>query len=376
MAPMAGAGLRCGVKNMDSRSPSELPAPLERALPAFNALLVDALERSELVPELLGSGGNETRSTRLLCQTRAIYFLCEYARLCHAPGEVERAGRLFTHAERAFCTDGHWLHAVGAERPAGERLYGLAFLLLAVAALFSATGEREYLRRLEAIARSIAARYDSPAALGQPKDERPKPPGSFEQNSLMHYFEACLAATAMSRGAVDLRDTLSRLLKMVEERLFQAGPGLIAEEVAPDGSVVSYELGHSYEWSVLLSEYEDLVGRSSPISPAALLRAAEKIQQRSPAQDTVNALSASLQPLAVKTRIWAVLERVRALQLVQGSEAGVSSAGRLLSSCFDSRALPIEYPGADTGTGVKSTTGYHVINCFAAFRKGSAAPGR
>ena len=164
---------------------------------------------------------------------------------------------------------GGWYRTASA---AGEPLdrtkdcYDHAFVVLALATLFRATGQRELLAEalhtVELLDRHLAD-PESGGYLEGADEDWTSTPGPRRQNPHMHLFEALLALFEASDEAHAL-ERATAILALLRTRFLEPGAGSLREHFGrdwqpapgPDGRIV--EPGHHFEWSWLLAEYARL----------------------------------------------------------------------------------------------------------------------
>ncbi len=150
----------------------------------------------------------------------------------------------------------------GAAIDAGRDSYGHAFVLLAMAAYHTLTGDSQAI----ALADKTLAFMDG--AMAAPRggyvDRVPNSPSGLRQNPHMHLFEALLALfEATGKPAYLAR--AGEIYGLLKTRLFQPGSGTLAEYYDMDWNPVDgpdalWEAGHHMEWIWLLAEYGGLAG--------------------------------------------------------------------------------------------------------------------
>jgi mannose-6-phosphate isomerase len=150
----------------------------------------------------------------------------------------------------------------GAVSDAGRDSYGHAFVLLAMAAYHTLTGDSQAV----ALADKTLAFMDE--AMAAPRggyvDRVPNPPSGLRQNPHMHLFEALLALfEATGKPAYLAR--AGEVYGLLKTRFFQPASGTLAEYYDNDwnpidGGNARWEPGHHMEWIWLLAEYGGLAG--------------------------------------------------------------------------------------------------------------------
>jgi mannose/cellobiose epimerase-like protein (N-acyl-D-glucosamine 2-epimerase family) len=137
--------------------------------------------------------------------------------------------------------------------------YDHAFVLLAMAAYFRATGEAEAIATAEATYRFLETELSDPRHGGF-AEELPVGKLPRRQNPHMHLLEATLALYAATRSEVWLGRSRS-LVELFKARFVDVETGALIEYFAEDWSPAPgargswREPGHQFEWVWLLFEY-------------------------------------------------------------------------------------------------------------------------
>lgn len=214
--------------------------------------------------------------TRLRVQARQIYVCAHADILGLSTGGLARAQDAFGFLQRHAwdATHGGWFHRLRRDgRPLDRTrdFYDHAFMLLALAWLYRASGEDEVLQT----ARKTIAFLDENLRLErggafdgyaeQRGEGAPQTPPLRRQNPHMHLFEALLALYEAT-GDAEWIDRAAALRGLFDSRFFCAASGQLAEffdadwqETTVDGSFVR-EPGHHFEWIWLLHRYGQLSG--------------------------------------------------------------------------------------------------------------------
>lgn len=324
-------------------------------LSRYHDALVTALESDGLVPEFLATATRSDRPPRLLCQTRGIIYLVHFQLAYAHPPAAKRAAKLYEEMRPRYLRHHDGRYTPPAQHDGGAR-YELAFLLNAQVQLAE-------LEPLEGLDDDLNATLDD--ILSAPFDTwlQPRAGGDFlELNALMHLFEA-LAIAQRYRPQPRIATHIERIAQVASERFLDTEHGLLAERIAEDGRLLEYDLGHNYEWASLLLLNADLGLDFAALDPKTLCSASERVTLASFAPRMIsNRLDAERRPMAFDARIWVNLERLRCLAL-SGSPLAEPLLEEILDAYFPAD-LPEEYLG-QRGP-IKSTTGYHVIECYRA----------
>lgn len=217
-----------------------------------------------------------SKPNRVMVQARQIYVYAHAALLgwCDRRDVVQRAFAAMTADYRAADRKPGWVFSVGPESGAVDSrrdFYAHAFVLLACAWVYRATGETEAIRladeTLEFLDRSLAAPN------GGYFDDSATPHATRRQNPHMHLFESLLAlfeATGEERFLI----RADALFDLVERRFFLPGPDILAEYFDADWrplggeGALLWEPGHHCEWVWLLARYGKL-RQDRPVAPLA-----------------------------------------------------------------------------------------------------------
>ena len=209
---------------------------------------------------------------RVRVQARQIYSFARAIKL-NWPGEK----RARTHVEQGLeylnttCRhkDGGWVHTLdsqgGVIDPTRD-LYDHAFVMLAGAAAFEATGSKPALQMAKDALSFIdnhlkdeqrGGYYDSTSN----RDIR-------RANPHMHLLEAFLELYAATNDQ-DYLDRASQIAALFETHFFSAQENTLCEFFNPDWTPVkgdngrAFEPGHHYEWSTLLAIHDQITGRDT-----------------------------------------------------------------------------------------------------------------
>jgi len=303
-----------------------------------------------------GSAAREN-FTRVRVQARQIYVFAHAAVAGFSGVGLRRAEQAFAFLEdQARDPDGGWFHSLGYDgRPIDRRndAYDHAFLLLAMAWLYRAGGDRRVLRLAEETMAFLGAR------LGQHRDgrfdgyaEHQVDPGAplplpRRQNPHMHLFEAVLALHEASGEKRWLAEA-DRLFDLFERHFFDADRGQLIEffdrdwrEVPQDGRRLR-EPGHHFEWTWLLHRYAAVSGNLRAVAAMRPLYdwAWRHGVDRDGAAPSVvfEELDPEGQILAEgRKRLWPQTEAVKAALAVYerfGDAAALDAARQLLAGLF------------------------------------------
>lgn len=242
--------------------------------------------REQLQPNL---NPLETGFNRLLVQCRQVFSFSEGSLMGCPSWALDRAVRGFRFFSSHYWDTrrGGWLFSLGEGAPLPSRyrqLYSHAFVLLACAAFYRATGERN---ALDCAQRTLVFIHEHFAA----------PQGGFwtsldealiatthnlEQNSHMHLFEGCMMMFEVT-GERDFAVTLVQIADLLIEKFVHPATGTLTEffdrEWRPDpekGHLV--EPGHHFEWMWLIRRWLDMAAeRGIPTRSAELELAVRRL---------------------------------------------------------------------------------------------------
>jgi mannose/cellobiose epimerase-like protein (N-acyl-D-glucosamine 2-epimerase family) len=182
------------------------------------------------------------------------------------------------------------------------------------------------------------------------------------QNPLMHLFEAYLMAFRHSRETL-FKAQAEDLYRKIMALFFDPQKKLIREysiEKQPE----IFEPGHSFEWCCLIAEAKALgVDVSVMGDDKTLFERA--LKQGLSAKGYVRPNLHENEQTS-PYRIWPMLEYMRYLAM-SGQSASLASVFDTFSAVFIDHDLPVEYVDYSGNPGfnlIKSTTGYHLINCW------------
>ena len=126
-----------------------------------------------------------------------------------------------------------------------------------------------------------------------------------------------------------------------------------------------YEPGHSFEWCSLLLEASQY-DMPYNLDINKMANSAE-INGTTDAKLVLPTIGDKNSNDEIKIRIWPSLERVRYYSMNCEYDKVATGFESLIAHFFSKDGLPFEYIDREynvTQTNVKSTTGYHIINCF------------
>ena len=334
-------------------------------LDSYYDQLSQDIDNNGYCTEYLGQS-DEYKNTRLLCQTRCMYFLTEYS-LCRDDTKALNQALILFHLIKNDYYDSvnkHWLQYPNREKL--DNLYEYAFLIFSISKLYSVIKHDEHYKQdLEALNNYVTEKYFHPES--QFKNLAGHN-GLVSQNALMHLYESYLE---LYKVVPEKRyfEVLDELLSSAKLMFFDKGVSLISEYSPFGDENTIYEPGHSFEWACLLLESEQMgLKFKDKIFYADLAQSAEKYGVMS--QGVVKQSISNLNDKD-RYRIWPMLERMRYYLISKNIE----KINKIFSE-FDNifinpyTKLPIEYVDSELSKnfeGVKTTTSYHLINCLKHF---------
>lgn len=325
---------------------------------AYYAHLNRDIAQNGYCTEMLG-GSDDYRQTRLLCQSRCMYFLVEYSLLYPDSKAWKQALTLYHLIKQDYCSHSGWLQYPGGALLTD--LYEYAFLMFSIAKLESVQSSPMFQKDLNHLNSIIQNHYFSPEkAFANLQDEA----GFVSQNALMHLFESYLEMyKVMPKRYAE--QALTQLAGSMAQLFYDADRHLISE-YAPFGDANTiYEPGHTFEWCCLLVEAQHYgFEKPEPIDIAFMVDAAEN--------EGINARAIVVPsiplPSSLRYRIWPTLERMRYYALIKDDNAVCRLFSHFDEVFIDPIShLPIEYVDKHFKpdfSGIKTTTSYHLINCL------------
>lgn len=283
--------------------------------------------------ERLNADGEPDLSSivRVRVQARQIYtFAQAYQKGWCVNGLALAEGLLVfcEHSARAESASQGYIHTLTPDfTPLDTKidLYDHAFFLLAYAALFSASGDTQYLQRAEQLWQWLDTRLKNPYGGWLEGDY---PAEYRRQNPHMHLFEAFLSLYEASQNAAWLRPAEDILL-LFKQHFFDKNFGVVREFFKDDWQTAAGEAGravepgHSLEWVWLLHKYESLTGQDMSAWVKPLYKQAYKIGfAQSGLMYDVTDLDGSL--LAQTKRTWPMTEAIKAN--ISQAKAGVKGS--------------------------------------------------
>lgn len=261
---------------------------------------------------------------RAMVQARQIYVFSHAATLGLAAG-AEKADRAMRQLRALFATSsaGETSFAFSIDPESGRQQsavrdsYTHAFVLLAIAFLYRATGDKGLVTLANEVTSFVERRMIDPVS-GGVVDALPELDGRTKrQNPQMHLLEAYIALEDAMPG----RGYLERALKLVtlfRDRMFDRRSGVLLEHFAADWGphpdhtrAALFEPGHHYEWIWLLEQVERRSGEVLSHERKQLWTAARRAGHA--ADDLIfDEVHADLSVVSTSARLWPHTEAIKA----------------------------------------------------------------
>ena len=226
---------------------------------------------------------------RAMVQARQIYVFSHAAVLGHGTtGEL--ANRAMRQLQLLFGTSsgGETSFAFSIDAATGRSIssvrdsYTHAFVLLAIAFLYRATGDAALVSLAREVSRFVE-QHLTDQTHGGVLDALPQPtPPVKRQNPQMHLLEAYLALAEAMPGEGYL-ELASPLIALFRRHLFDSEGGVLLEHFGPQWGMHHdpsrsrvFEPGHHYEWVWLLEQFQRLSGEDVSPERDALWRTARE----------------------------------------------------------------------------------------------------
>lgn len=329
----------------------------------YNTLLTNNIQRYGFCPEYLNlTQEAKITETRLLCQSRGIFFLLEQAKITHDTTNIVQAFNLYDMINEVYYDKNN---ATWHRQPQTTHheldimLYEYAFILTALAKLYAHSQDQVILERIFSTAEIIHLQFYSPNSNFAKLN---KSPTGIGQNALMHLFEAYLEAYISTQQKYFL-DKLNQLGHEIITLFYNPKVGLIKEYSTAN----IFEPGHSFEWAALI--YEASLHKANLPNIVEHQQLAAQAEKFGVINDylVLAEINENTVKNAASFRIWPSLERLRYYAMTDNQSAVDKTVVALCAKFFAPDGLPFEYINQNYQASefkVKSTTGYHLINCF------------
>lgn len=291
---------------------------LAQALPFWSTVGVDGDKGFVEVLDLAGAP-RRVGFKRVRVHARQVYVFSHAATLGFEPGlAVARRGLAFLLAN-GLSPRGGWAVAMGDDGGLANDecdLYDQAFVILALAWYFRASGDEKALAWIDRTLLAIDTYFARPD--GQGYRSRLPDNGEALQNPHMHLLEALLALWDV-RPDEGLRARIEGLLTLFRTRLFVEPCGTLREYFAMDWTPAAgergqlVEPGHHYEWTWLLYEARRRIGTDLAGEAERLFAFAER-HGLEPATGFIHdCLRADGSVHSDRHRSWPQTERIKAI---------------------------------------------------------------
>lgn len=328
------------------------------AIDAYYQLLIKAIDQLGYAPEFLNAPQKiDQANTRLLCQTRSLFFLLTYARLTNTQSANRYAYQLYRVMKLQYFNEQSKVWIKTQSSKDDNDLYEYAFVLFALSALYGTFKERVIREDIDHVNKLITQKFIVNDFRALKNHD-----GVIGQNALMHLFEAYLGAYSHTQD-LSFKTQAEELYREIITLFFDYEKSLMREH-SKERKPALFEPGHSFEWSSLIVEAKNLTVDVEVMNDhVSLYQAATTvgISDHGLVKPNLDELSKEGQ-----YRIWPMLEYMRYLVMTTKYEA-LDDALSIFSKIFLKHNLPIEYvdyQGVAGFNDVKSTTGYHLINCW------------
>lgn len=278
---------------------------------------------------------------------------------------------------RARSPGGGWATALnpdGTPANAGRTLYDHAFVVLAGAYAFMATGEPRAREIGEEALAFIEAEFADPGHGGF-FDRSPR--GQWRRsNPHMHLLEAALAMHRAT-GETRFTDLAQHIVELFETCFFDPRSGALTETFGPDwsrapgapGNLV--EPGHCYEWAVLLGFFEEEAGRDLISWRRRLIGFADRVG-RDGEGFALDGVDRDANIVSGNRRLWPQLEMFRA-RLFHPETAPPGEASRVLDRILATYLAggprggwidAFDAEGRPTAKAIPGSMLYHMLTAF------------
>lgn len=331
-------------------------------LAAYKDFLVSQINKSGYCGEFISDlDATPLNNTRLLCQTRGIFFLIDYAEITGDKQYIEIATELYKKTQETYYNAKleiwtQYPSQVKEQNTLKDKmLYEYAFVITAYAKLYQANRDRDLLKLIARVKEIIFQNYYNHNIQFKQLEQDAV---GINQNALMHLFEALIETTNITdEYKEDLQIFGQNLLGNIHDNKTNLIREMSLLEI--------YEPGHSFEWASLILEAKQKSLFDTLIDEVDIVAAAEKYGLTS--QGFVVAELSSKNSNDKNIRIWPTLEQIRYYAMTKDSIKMNKSMETLIKYFFSDKDLPFEYLNENLipqQQKVKSTTGYHIINCY------------
>lgn len=308
----------------------------------------------------------EINKTRLLCQTRSLFFLLDYAKIKNDSSYIKKAYDLYEVIQKNyFCENTKVWSQYPINVSKTNTLYEYAFVLLSFSKLYEVMPSEHLKLAIERVHQILKKEY----LTFDIEFSNLKEDGKLCQNSLMHLFEAYLEAYKVFKTDEYLK-VVEKLLTVLFNLFYCQKNDLISEYAPIDPNNGIYEPGHSFEWACLVYEAENLnIQLSEFANHQVIAQSAENkgVITKNNKNLVVGSLKGNGESDQSRFRIWPFFERLRYYAMTGNKDKLNNIFPEFTDLYFNENNFPIEYLDQNFKTDfdhIKATTSYHLINCF------------
>lgn len=364
----------------------------DQAVPTWQRIGFDPT--TAMFHERLDTGGRPLAVPhRAMVQARQIYVFAHAAALGIAPGGADLATMAMASLVSRFGREGEdgrsFVYSVdpasGAVVSEARDSYTHAFVLLACAHLYRATGDGALLTLADEVTRFVESRMVDPVA-GGVVDALPaaSPMSAKRQNPQMHLLEAYIALEQAAPGRGYL-DRAMALVALFRDTMFDRSRGVLVEHYAADWGAHAdpdrgsfFEPGHHYEWIWLLEQAQSLSGRDLAAERSALFATASR-HGHAAARHIFDEVDAGGAVRAPSHRLWPHTEAIKAAATMRragqpGARDLADAMGRTLLDTFVGRPFAggwIDHVDADFRPRVDYVPASSLYHLFLAAAEGA-----
>lgn len=367
----------------------------DRAVPTWQRIGFDPAKA--MFHERLDTGGRPLPVPhRAMVQARQIYVFAHAAALGLAPGGAELASAAMASLRSRFGREDDaglsFIYSIdpatGAVVSEARDSYTHAFVLLACAFLYRATGDATLLTLADEVTRFVEGHLVDPVALGVVDALPASPTAPKRQNPQMHLLEAYIALeqAAPARGYLD---RAMALVALFQDKLLHPDHGVLIEHFGSDWSAHPdldqgsfFEPGHHYEWIWLLEQAQMLSGRDLAAERSALFASASR-HGHAAARHIFDEVKADGVVKASSHRLWPHTEAIKAAATMRragepGARELADEMSRTLLDTFCGRPFAggwIDHVSAAFEPRVDYVPASSLYHLFLAAAEGAQPPG-
>lgn len=337
---------------------------LRQHLDAYANLMVKQIEEFGYCGEFISDDTpTDLGNTRLLCQTRGIVFLVDYANITQNNKYIVLAEKLFSIIQSRYYNqvDQTWtqypIYITEQNTPKDKMLYEYAFIITAYAKLYTTTRNKSLISYIDQVRSAVFIDYYNHHVKLKPLNNAQN---GINQNAPMHFFESLLEA-AYNLNDDGLQKDLQVFGDNLLNEIYDNNYNLIREYSKQE----IFEPGHSFEWASLIYEAKSKNLFQTSIDDSKLANTAENYGVTN-TQMVIGEYIPNQANNLEQYRIWPLLERLRYYVMTNDVKAKLAIE-IIIKHFFSDNDLPYEYISQDLvplQEKVKATTGYHIINCY------------